>query len=74
MVKTTPGEQMYLHGFYIREKPGHLHRPGLVVRPREGVGDFNKIGKFLSLENLIFTNIHKTTSVDALATFYWRLD
>ena len=37
IIKTTTGEQMYLHGFYIREKPGHLHRPGLVVRPEEGV-------------------------------------
>ena len=39
--KTTKGEQMYLHGFYIREKPGHLHHPGLVVQPEEGVGEFS---------------------------------
>ena len=41
MIKPTTGEQMYLHGFHIREKPGHLHHPGLVVQPEEGVGEFS---------------------------------
>jgi hypothetical protein len=41
MIKTTTGEQMYLHGFHIRAKPCNLHRPGLMVRPEEGVREFS---------------------------------